>query len=296
MKKFLVLIGTILITGSCVSDKGNERTITVSILPFKYFTEAIVGDHYRINVVVPPGASPATYEPTPSVVDGIRRSDAIIFDGFLGFELAWMERLKSVNPKMKTVVMADGIDLISSDSHRHGEHMHYSGVDPHFWMSPQIAIQLSGHIKDMVTEIDPANAGDYEQNWIALLQELNNTKAYLDSILVKISGSSFMIFHPALSYLAREYGLNQMPVEVEGKEPSPSDLKKFIDQGREGNIRIIFVQREFDRKNAMTIARELDAGLMEIDPLSVNWHESIRYIATQIANSYSMSKKSDQNE
>jgi len=93
MKKFLVIIGFFLIIGSCVSDKGKGKTITVSILPFKYFAEAIADDHFRINVVVPPGASPATYEPTPSVVDGIRRSDAIIFDGYLGFELAWMDKI-----------------------------------------------------------------------------------------------------------------------------------------------------------------------------------------------------------
>jgi len=174
--------------------------------------------------------------------------------------------------------------------------MHYSGVDPHFWMSPQIAIQISKRIKDMIIELDPGNSGDYVRNYEALLQELNITKAFLDSTLLKISGTSFMIFHPAFGYLAREYGLNQIPVEVEGKEPSPSDLKKFIDQGREDNIRIIFVQKEFDKKNAMTIARELDADLVEVDPLSANWNESIKDIATLIARSYSLSIKSSQHE
>jgi len=265
--------------------------ITVSILPFKYFTESITGEHFKINVLVPPGASPAAYDPTPSVVNGLSNSDAIIYDGHLGFELAWMDRLNEINRGVRIVVLAEGLDLLSDEEHAHGGEIHYSGVDPHFWMSPFIAVQISERIRDLVIDLDPENSEIYHQNFNSLVEEIGRTRRYLDTTLLGASGSSFMIFHPSLGYLARDYGLRQLAVEVDGKEPSPSDLKGIIDLGRGENIKVIMVQREFDMKNAATIAEELGAEVIMIDPLAEDWNQSLRNIGMIIADNYTTAKK-----
>lgn len=285
MKKTYLLLFLILLLPGCrkQAPENDSATISVSIEPFRFFTEAIAGDTYSINVIVPPGASPATYEPPPSVIKGIKNSELMVINGYLGFELAWIDRVTGLNEEMEVLRLADSQDLIAADSHRHGDIIHYTGVDPHFWVSPRRASIIARDIKDFLLASNPADSGIYKANYLKLDSLIKATGEYLETFFREAENTSFIIYHPSLTYLAHDYGLEQVSVETEGKEPSPSELKKLIDYGREKNIKVIFVQREFDRKNADIIGKEIGAETVVIDPLDANWVESVRNIAENIA-------------
>ena len=285
MKRIFSLVLFILIIAGCTHrtvDQG-QGVITVSIEPFRFFTSEIAGDSYSINVIVPPGASPATYEPPPAVIKGISNSDMMIINGYLGFEMAWIDRMIGLNEKVKVLKLADSQDLIASDSHRHNDITHYTGVDPHFWVSPLCARIIARDIKDFLVKNDPDREEIYNSNYMRLDSLILDTDSYIRSILSDSGKKSFMIFHPSLTYFARDYGLEQIAVETEGKEPSPSELKELIDNGREKNLKTIFVQREFDMKNARLIGKEIGAETVVIDPLSNEWVGSLKEIAENIA-------------
>ncbi|MEZ5010625.1 MAG: zinc ABC transporter substrate-binding protein [Bacteroidales bacterium] len=266
---------------SCgTTERSDSSIITTSIPPFEYFVKAIAGDGYQVNVIVPPGASPATFEPTPSVIKGLNKSELLILDGYLGYETAWGDKLQSVNPGIATLTLANNQNLISGEAHDHGDHQHSSGVDPHFWISPPSAAIMASDIFEFLVKNYPGDSILFRDNYNNLASEINSVHNYVDSLLGGTGSRAFMIFHPALSYLARDYGLEQIAVEIEGKEPSPSDLKELIDHARLENIGVIFVQREFDRKNAEAIASEIGAEVVEIDPLSADWANSVRLDST----------------
>ncbi|MGM0464493.1 MAG: metal ABC transporter solute-binding protein, Zn/Mn family [Bacteroidota bacterium] len=288
MEKIILHLLLIILFAGCgrqTDDASQEEkaVITVSIEPFRFFAEAIAGDNYRVNVIVPPGASPATYEPPPAVIRDLKDSELMIINAYLGFELAWMDRMININSDVEVLELAASQDLIAADSHSHDGITHHTGVDPHFWVSPLRARIIARDIRDFLSEKDPGRKDEYWKNHQQLDSVIMDTDAYLESLLDNTANKSFMIFHPSLSYLARDYGLEQIAVETEGKEPSPSDLKRLIDKGREKNIKAILVQREFDKRNADLIADEIAAETIIIDPLAYDWVSAVRTIAESIA-------------
>lgn len=288
MKKNLIILFLIILLTGCVRptegpSQDGKAVITVSIEPFRFFAETIAGDKYRVNVIVPPGASPATYEPPPAVIRDLKDSELMIINAYLGFELAWIDRMININSDVEVLELAASQDLIAADSHSHDDISHHTGVDPHFWVSPLRARIIAQDIRDFLSEKDPGRKDEYWKNHHRLDSVIMDTDAYLRTLLENTGNKSFMIFHPSLSYLAKDYGLEQIAVETEGKEPSPSDLKRLIDKGREKNIKAILVQREFDKRNADLIADEISAETIIIDPLAYDWVSSVRKIAESIA-------------
>ena len=284
MRRIFTLFLFVFILAGCKQkayDK-NLKVVTVSIEPFRFFTMAIAGDGYEVNVIVPSGASPATYEPPPAVIRGINNSELMIINGYLGFEMAWIERVIGLNDEVKILRLSESQDLIAADSHRHGDITHYTGVDPHFWVSPKRARIIARNIRDFLITNDPGNMETFKSNYLELDSIIQETDNYLSTIIREAGIKAFMIYHPSLSYLALDYGLEQIPVEIEGKEPSPSELSKLIDIGKKKDIKAIFVQREFDRKNAEIIGNEIGAETVIVDPLSQDWEQSVKDIAEKI--------------
>ena len=288
IRKFLtVLLAVILlmISAGCADSslKESKGTITVSILPFSYFVKKIAGPEYQVNVIVPPGASPATYEPPPSVIQSLNRSEVVIFNRYLGFEQAWMKKLTGVNEDIQALYLADNQDLIAAEAHKHGDHVHYSGVDPHFWVSVSSARLISLDIKDFLQEVYPDDKFIFEKNFEALESEIDATLSYVQERLKDVENRTFLIFHPALTYFAREFGLKQVPVELDGKEPGAAWLKELIDMARRDSIMTILVQKEFNRSSAETIAKEIGGSVVNIFPLSDDWPGAIKEIADALA-------------
>ena len=284
MRRFLIYSLFFLLVGcNRVGSGVDTRIITVTISPLKYFVETIGGKDFVVNVMVPPGASPHTYEPMPDQIVGLSKSIAFISDGYLGFELTWMDRFNEINPRMKKLVLADNQDLIFSETAPEGSYENqHEGVDPHFWISPVSGRIIAESVKNLLVELYPEHRELYNKNLVSLLDTIDKLDNKAKELLGKLPERSFMIFHPALAYIARDYNLNQIAVEYEGKEPSPSQLKNIIDLGKSTNTKFIIVQKEFDRKYADEIANEIGAKVYVIDPLSEDWPGSVLSIITTL--------------
>lgn len=283
----LLLLLTAFLLADC-NGTTDERLISVTIEPQRYFVEKIAGDHFHINCVTPSGQSPETYDPTPQQMIQIGKSMAYFRIGYIGFELAWMERLEEQNPDMKVFDLSKGMNLIENHeeehAHEHEHHEHHHGlIDPHIWTSFSGARAMVRNISDALIAMDPENRAEYAQNYETALQEIEEVEAEVLRILTPVKGSSFIIYHPALTYFAYEMGLNQLCIELDGKEPSPAQLQDLIETARHSGAKIVFVQQEFDQKNAELIAEETGCKIVQINPLSYEWKEEMIHLANVLA-------------
>ena len=279
MKK-LIYILTLFILSACgnTTQKSEKPILTITLEPLRYFTEAIAGDNYEVVSMVPKGSSPESYDPTPQQLVNLSKSQAYFRIGYIGFEQAWMKKLEANCPNMKVYNTSKGIDLIRDKGHWHGDHFHEGGVEPHVWNSIQNALIIADNIYQALCELDSTHQEDYQKRLDVLKQTIRQTDANVRTLLEN-ADSTFLIYHPALSYFARDYGLKQVSIEEGGKEPSPAQLKALIETCRNENVHTIFVQQEFDQRNAQLIANELGVNIVSINPLSYDWVKEMIRIA-----------------
>ncbi|WP_088654346.1 metal ABC transporter solute-binding protein, Zn/Mn family [Geofilum rhodophaeum] len=293
-KKLLLLLPLLYIFSACAEKNSDPNLVSVSILPQKYFIDQLTDEQLRVNVMVPPGSSHATYSPTPQQFQQLSASPLYMGIGHLGYETTWMSRLEELNADMQVMILSEHTKLIEGacahDEHAehdgHEDHeapeAHHHGVDPHIWMSPKVMLELLPQIKTSLQANYPHLADSIENNYPQLLEKLNDAHKRMQALAASLDNRQFLIFHPALTYLARDYGLTQIAVEQDGKEPSPAYLARLIDQAREENIPVIFIQKEYDLRNAETISREAGIALVQIDPMRYDWTDSMNELMTQI--------------
>lgn len=280
---FLLLLATIISCGRrTIEPEG--RIITVSIPPFKYFVEEIAGSNFKVNVMVSAGANPHIYEPSPAQINNLRKSVAYISNGYLGFEKTWLDRFYDINRNMKKLSLGDKIDPILSVRHHEGDQI--EGADPHYWVSPKCAAQIAEAIRDFLIELDPQSSKQYEENYEVLSGKIRVVDQKAMELTSTGSKKVFMIYHPNLAYFARDYGLEEICVEYEGKEPSPSRLMELTDRARTDDLKVILVQKEYDSKNARVIAAETSSVIKIIDPLSEDWLKSTSDIIDILGKSF----------
>ena len=283
---FVCLFGLWWLT-SCDRKKVDDKMISVTIEPERYFAQKIAGDKYKFNCVVPSGQSPETYDPTPKEMVEIGRSMAYFRIGEIGFEQAWMDKIKENNPELKIYNMSHGMTMIAEEEHNHehdGECSHHHGsVDPHIWTSTEGAKVISWNILNALIDIDPENTKYYWGNYNKLLDEIDFTEAQITELLSDVKGEAFIIYHPALTYFAKEFGMKQLCIELDGKEPSPATLKELVETAKSENAKVVFIQKEFDQKNAELIAKETNCKLVVINPLSYDWSKEMIDIAKSLS-------------
>jgi len=286
---------TILFAGCSQSaapaTQGEDRlTVSVSILPQKYFVERIGGERVSVNVMVGPGDSPHSYEPKASQMTALSNSD-VYFSIGVEFENAWMDRICSANPQMRVVDLAQGISQIpSQEQHSHEVEEsaeengnHSEEMDPHIWTSPANGALIAEKIAENLIALDPAYATTYQENLDALLADISKLQADINTALADVDARNFMVFHPAWGYFAREFDLQQIPVEVAGSEPSASELAQLIKEAEEENISVIFAQPEFSTRSAEYIASEIDGKVILVSPLAEDWLDNMRTVAQTFA-------------
>jgi zinc transport system substrate-binding protein len=279
MRKIIYIL-TLLILCACTNtpQKNDKPIITVTLEPLRYFTEAIAGDNFQVISMVPKGSSPESYDPTPQQLVNLSQSQAYFRIGYIGFEQAWMDKLEANSPDMKVYDTSVGVDLIRGEGHWHGDHYHEGGVEPHIWNSTQNALIIAENIYKALCELDAAHQADYQKRLDVLKETIRQTDENVKALL-KNADKTFLIYHPALSYFARDYELKQISMEEGGKEPSPAQLKALIETCRKEKIHTIFVQQEFDQRNAQLIANELGINIVSINPLSYDWAEEMVRVA-----------------
>ncbi|MDD3045366.1 MAG: zinc ABC transporter substrate-binding protein [Candidatus Delongbacteria bacterium] len=287
MKKlFLIIVMTGLIMSCSKQVLPDKPVIMVSILPQKYFVERIAGDKVDVKVMIPPGASPATYEPAPSDVINLHKASAYFRIGYIGFELSKMEDIGGLNKKMKIYDCSEGVELIYGD-HEHEEAEHdneeddhgHSGVNPHIWLSPKAVKIIADNILKGLEETDPQNIEFFRKNHKAFTSDLEKLDMEIGVMLKDVPNRKFIVYHPAWSYFAHDYGLEEIPVEINGKEPSAGAIKNLIDKARAEDIKVVFVQKQFDRKLAENIAAETGGRVIQLDPLEEKWFDNMIVIA-----------------
>ncbi|MDR1631923.1 MAG: zinc ABC transporter substrate-binding protein [Dysgonamonadaceae bacterium] len=280
--KFFLFIIISLPLFSCVKTHQQENRITVTIEPQRYFASQLADTFFIVETMVPPGTSPETYDPSPVQLTGLDRSKAYFCIGYIGFEETWIDKLKANHRQVKFFDNSKGVSLIEIDAHAHEGH-HHGKTDPHIWSSPREALTIAKNMYEALQEIDPGHAAIYTENYRQLTAQIKETDEKITDILKSSSRKAFVIYHPALSYFARDYGLVQYCIENDGKEPSPEHLKELVETVKNLQIGTIFVQQEFDRKNAEAIARETGCKLVGINPLTYDWNEEMIRIAQALA-------------
>lgn len=281
----------------------NTMQITVSILPQKYFVEQIGGQYTSVNVLVPPDANPATYEPKPEQLQRLSQA-AVYFRIGVPVEKAWMDKIASANPDMSIVDTRRGVDLRSIDAHQHHDgHQHHSSdgeamkaaspqngeienienPDPHIWLSPKRVKVQAQTIYETLAKINPENSTAYQQNLDEFLAKVEELDAYIQNKLSGLENRKFMVFHPSWGYFAADYNLEMIPIEIGGQEPSAAEMANLIKTAKQENIKVIFAQPQFDTEDAKTIATEINGEVLLLDPLAPNWSENLRDVADTFA-------------
>jgi zinc transport system substrate-binding protein len=190
--------------------------------------------------------------------------------------MTWLDRFYEINRNMKRLSLGESIEPIAAQ--HHDEEHHVEKADPHYWVSPVCALKMASSLKDFIIELDPDNRVQYEKNFKILVERISEVDLRARELLSSKGKKSFMIYHPNLAYLARDYGLEEVAVEFEGKEPDPSRLIELIDRAKEEDLSVILVQKEYDTKNARAVADEVGASLVVIDPLAEDWYSSTNEI------------------
>ena len=281
---------------------ASKPELSVSILPQKYFVEKIVKDKYEINVMVKPGASPHTYEPKSSQMKSLVASKVYFYTG-VSFEQVWLDKFKQSAKDTLFVDSTDGIEKMEMAKHEHHDenvadtkkHNHeeanheehdHSGLDPHVWLDPILVKIQVKNIYETMVKIDSVNAEFYKTNYEEFLKELDALDENIKTILEPYKEKAFMVFHPSWGYFAKRYNLEEISIEIEGKEPKPAELVELMEEAKKHNIKIVFSSPQFSQKSALAISKNIQATVISIDPLAENWSENLLNSAKQIANSY----------
>lgn len=283
--------------------------VFASVLPVQTFVEAVGGERVETKVMVLPGQSPATYDPSPKQVAALADSDLYVRVG-VPFEAAWMKRIQAANPRMPILDLRDGLPLREQEAHdhdaEHDDHGHDHGhaheqdqgpgedtdaMDPHIWTSPLLVRQMAIAIRDALTALDPEGAATYSDNQERFDAELVALHQRLKGRLAGLEHRSFMVYHPAWGYFADTYGLEQVPIERAGKEPGPRRLAALIAQAKATGAHTIVVQPEFDQRTARQLARTINGQVAPATPLAADYADNLERFAQilidadQVANS-----------
>lgn len=282
----LAVAGIFGLSFSANAQTGKKLVVFVSIPPQKYFVQQIGKERVDVQVMVPPGASPATYEPRPRQMAAISKAQ-IYFAIGVAYEKIWLGKIAASNPKLRVVHTDHGIQKIPMATHHHdaeypAERERQGEPDPHIWLAPTLVITQARTILNALVENDPTHRSVYEANTRVFVAKLAALDIDLRTSFADRQGRQFMVFHPAWGYFAHSYGLQQVPVEIEGKDPKPAQLKALIEHASENHIKAIFVQPQFSSKSAKLVAKEIGGQVVVADPLASDWSENLRDVARKM--------------
>lgn len=265
---------------------AEKYIVFVSIEPQKYFVQEIGKDLIEVMVMVQPGASPATYEPKTSQIAALSKA-SLYFSIGVPFENTWLKKISASNPDIRIIHTDQGIRKIPMATFNenadaglkdHEDHGH-DGLDPHIWLSPELVKIQAEIILEALEKIDPLHQAVYEKNFHNFITRIERLDEKLRYLFKSKQGLRFMVFHPSWGYFANTYGLEQIPIEIEGKSPKPAQLNRLIRYARNNKINIIFVQPQFSTKSAELIAREIKGHIVFADPLSGDWMINMQNVA-----------------
>jgi zinc transport system substrate-binding protein len=273
----IVLLGLLafLVTGD--ANAGEKIRVFVSILPQAELVERIGGERVKVNVLVGPGQSPATYSPTPRQLAELSEAKLFIRVG-VPFEEGFVGKIRETYPKLKIIDQRDNVRLLRSEhEHDHGE------SDPHIWLDPKRLKVQAQNIGKALVEADAGNIAEYNTNMLELIAELEALDKKISVLMAPYRGRVLLAYHPAYGYFADAYGLKQVAVEAGGREPGGKQLATVIEQARELKAKVIFVQPQFSRKSAKLVAEAIGGEVVAMDPLARDVIANLEKMARTVA-------------
>lgn len=290
MKRFLYLIILCVILAGCKgtpqkqADSGKASrtekpavtvTVTVTISPYKYFVDQIAKGKVDVNVMVSNGNNPETYEPYAQQMMELSKSALYLKVGSIGFEQTWMKKLQDNAPDMKVIDTSVGIKPAKTPG---------GNIDPHVWMSCSNARIIASNILKALCELEPKNKAFFEKNYQSLLSIIDKRDSTIKESFKKDPDlvRKFVIYHPILTYFARDYQLEQLAIEEEGREPSAAKLKSLIERARKEKIKFCLIQAEFANRNTTTFINESHTKPMNINPLQGDWNRAMQEAALAV--------------
>ena len=286
MKRFLYLIILCVILAGCKGTpqkqadsgktSGTEKpAVTVTISPYKYFVDQIAKGKVDVNVMVSNGNNPETYEPYAQQMMELSKSALYLKVGSIGFEQTWMKKLQDNAPDMKVIDTSVGIKPAKTPG---------GNIDPHVWMSCSNARIIASNILKALCELEPKNKAFFEKNYQSLLSIIDKRDSTIKESFKKDPDlvHKFVIYHPILTYFARDYQLEQLAIEEEGREPSASQLKSLIEKARKEKIKFCLIQAEFANRNTTTFIKESHTKPMDINPLQGDWNWAMQEAAAAV--------------
>lgn len=267
-------------------ERDQPLNIVVSVAPQRYLVKKITGDLAMVSVMIAAGQTPATWEPSPRKMAQLAATD-ILFSVGVPFEKVWLPRLQQNFPTLPIIDPRSKIELLPLAEHHHKHDTDpddgdSTTLDPHIWLDPLRDIQMAENMTAAICQQDPANTARYQHNLNTLRLELQQLHQQIATVLHPYSGQQFMVFHPSWGYFAQRYNLHQLAIELDGKEPRGAKLAQITELARHNNITVIFVQQQFSQKAAATIARQIGAKIVTLDPLAEDISHSLLATAQQI--------------
>ena len=279
MKRLIIIMAGLLVCPALLI--AAPLRVYVTIEPQRYFVNRIAGDLAQVSVLVPPGSEPHSFEPKPRQMAELART-GLYFSIGLETEDIWLKRIRAANPQLKVVATDRGIKKMAMGVQPgHAGHRQAAGADPHVWLAPRLVKIQAANITAGLIAADPAHAAVYRANLKRFTAELSALDKQLAVILKK--RPSFMTFHPAWGYFAQAYGLKQLVVEIEGKEPKPAQLKRLIAAARLERVGVVLIEPQFSDRSARIVAGEVGAQIMSADDLSADWAANLVRVARGIA-------------
>jgi zinc transport system substrate-binding protein len=278
-----ILAGLMGLTGSpgmaASSPVTTKISVTASILPLGDFCQKIGGKYVGVSVLVPPGASPHTFEPSPTAVTKATQAKVFVYVG-AGLD-PWAERLLKAQrtPGQVVVEAVAGIPLLKDvDEHEHGEaaqepkeaeHHHHEAGNPHVWLDPVLAEDICRRIAQALIQVDPAHKNMYEVNLAMYLGKLQTLDNNIKTVVATFRRRDYVTFHPAYAYFSRRYGLREVGVieAAPGREPSPGHLQRIIAAIKKTGVKAVFAEPQLSSRVAEVIAQEAGVKVLILDPL-----------------------------
>jgi zinc transport system substrate-binding protein len=285
MRTLVVALAITAAAGCRGREEAARPGAVASILPHAYLVERIAGPHMEVSTLVRPGESPATYQPTDAQVSEILGARVLFRTGVPFENGKWFQSIAGRGPR--TVDLREGIELRHLEECDHGpgpDHDHgEEGADPHIWLAPALLAIQAETIAATLSELDPEHADEFDANLRALLDDLATLDEELSELLAPVRGRRIYVYHPSWGYLCDAYGLEQVPIEIEGKEPSDAELTEFQARARADGARIVFVQPQIAGQSARAAARAIGAEVVALDPLAKDVLGNLREAARAIA-------------
>lgn len=253
--------------------------VFVAVPPLAWLVQQVGGEQVQVHSLVVPGQDPHNYEPAPSQLAALEGADLYLrLD--MPFERAWLPRVMMVNPGLLVVALYDELQIepalqATTQGGVHAE-------DPHVWTDPRLMVALSEMVRDALTGTLPAETAGFHRRQRALAVQLLTLDHELAARFAALPRKTFLVHHPAWGFLARRYGLTQLAIEHEGKEPGPRALAELAAQVRSRGINTLFVEPQASDHLAHGLADTLGLRIVTLDPLAADYPANLRRVASQI--------------